>query len=247
MGVKPKIEKLVRQDPQEVIDRLQLQPGCVEPDMAYWEAVREQVIHPYLAVGTQWGSICTKYDINPDEAYTHLYELFARGHKFDDLRDKRQVVEYLKQAIRNFVKAKMPKEPSPEPSKTAQAADSKGGKKKRKRIPKPVITPDESAVARAAVCRPALDHLSAEDDRRRARVHAGAMKYWQEKPKRALVALLRCKGLSAKEIASFLQVVSKDSENYIRQVIHLAIGDMRQGCRLGDGGRRNGMNREGGV
>ena len=48
---------------------------------------------------------------------------------------------------------------------------------------------------------------------------------WQRNPRRALVLLLRyVKGLSAREVKNFLNVVT---ENYVNQVANIAKNDLR--------------------
>ena len=51
---------------------------------------------------------------------------------------------------------------------------------------------------------------------------------WEQNPRRALALLLRyVKGLSSREIRSFMDLAS---ENYVNQVVNVAKGDMRIRC-----------------
>lgn len=207
------IKDLVAADPAAVV-------ACLKAgDEAVWEAVRQEVVHPFLAEDTVNGQRIRSRNVDRDDIYDRLREKMVDGRKLDALRKPEAVLSFLRDYVRAFVSALF------EHKKDLFRAD--GTPRERRSVQLVFAERNDDADAPQdgieSFAQPAAEEPPEGEVYDSLRRNFDAL--WRRNPKRALVLLLRfVKRLSASEVRDFLDIVS---ENYVNQVVNLAKGDMR--------------------
>ena len=208
------IRGLVTADPAAVVDRLK------EGDMDYWEAVRREVINPFLADGTANGRRLKDKSVSRDDIYDRLWEKMVEERKLDALRKPEAVLTFLLDYTRSFVSGLF------EHKKDLVRPD--GTLRQRRKIQEVSVERDddsddtrESGIE--SLAQPSADEPPDGEVYETLRRSFEAL--WRKNPRRALVLLLRfVKRLSADDVRAFLDLVS---ENYVNQVVNVAKGNLQ--------------------
>ena len=177
-----------------------------EGDVDIWDSVRRDVIEPFLASGTAYGNKLVDRGKTPDDAYSYVLKKLLQERKIDNLRDSRQVVAFILERVKEYAHSLYRKE------KTELSID------RELEMPEATLERATRAVAET--------HAAEEGGELYSSVQEGFTHVWERNAQRAVVLLLsEVKGLSAREIQSFLQIAS---ENYVNQVVFRAKANLRE-------------------
>lgn len=201
-GLSSPIRELAAQDPEDVVQHL------MAADMGYWEAVKNEIVYPFLEPGTSLGRKIIDKNIDRDDIYSRLYEKMVLQGKLNALKNRKYVIDFIMQYVRAIVSSFFERKSSKKPVVISIDAVGDNGEDVGVDIPQPEPPP-----------------VSYEEWELREKVQTEFNVLWQRNPRRALVLLLRyVKGLSAREVKNFLNVVT---ENYVNQVANIAKNDLR--------------------
>ena len=233
------ILNLIKDDADNVVNRLKMS------DMVYWEAIKTEVIYPFLDANKPYGKRIIDKNVDRDDVYSHIYEKMVIERKLDNLRDKGQVcsfiIEYVKAYVSSLFERKpvvgedgvnRPKRPRKVVLVSVESADdTKDGGIEQIAEPNadfPTYKNVNGVISQRPVAPTGMPPDDGLPDSTLAVYQAlrtGFDDLWDRNPRRALVLLLRyVKGLSSREIRSFMDLAS---ENYVNQVVNIAKGDMR--------------------
>lgn len=201
-GLPRPIRELAAQDPEDVVQHL------MASDMGYWEAIKNEIVYPFLEPGTSFGRKISDKNIDRDDIYSRLYEKMVLQGKLNALKNKKYVIDFIIQYVRAIVSSFFERKSSKKPVVISLDAGGDDGVDVGVDIPQPEPPP-----------------VSYEEWELREKVQTEFNVLWQRNPRRALVLLLRyVKGLSAREVKNFLDVAT---ENYVNQVANIAKNDLR--------------------
>lgn len=207
------VAEFARQDPSELIRLLKI------PDMTYWEAIKNQILKPFLSFGTSYGMKMADKCVDVDDVYSHVFESLILKGALENIRNDECLVSfilsYAKSYINSFYGRRVKTSDGEEwraPCKIQTISLDAGDSKKECGIDKlPMLSDDE----------PSDEAFLTYQNTRE-----GFNLLWKKHPKRAVALLLRyVKGLSAREVCEFMDLAS---ENYVNQVVNVAKGDMRR-------------------
>lgn len=220
------IFSLIEKDASNVIEHL------LVPDMDYWEAVKVEVIYPFLDESKPYGRRIREKNIDRDDVYSHIYEKMVVERKLDKLRNKEQLCPFIIEYIKAYVRSLFEKKARQIEEIAIESVDDtkEGG---IEQFPQPNTSFSIYKTVNGVISqRPQESNTVPHDgDLPDAKLSAyqalrtGFDDLWEQNPRRALVLLLRyVKGLSSREIRSFMDLAS---ENYVNQVVNIAKGDIR--------------------
>ena len=203
------IRSLVEQDPLDVVRHLK------QSDMEYWEAVKNEILYPFLDENTTYGRRIRDKNVDRDEVYSFIYEKMVIQNKLEVLRAKKYILSYIIEYVKSYVRSLFERK-----RKDASICV-------RRRSCKPTFVELDSAAASGREFEYYL--LSQQDDEQKTDtqcIRTSFNKLWDDNPRRALVMLLRfVNGLTTREVKEFMDLAS---ENYVNQVVKLAKGDMQK-------------------
>ena len=236
------IRQLGEESPADVVEHLKMS------DMEYWEAVKKEILYPFLDEKKPYGRRILDKNVDRDDVYSHVYEKMVIEHKLENLRDKSQVcsfiIEYAKAYVSSLFDRRNPED------------ENGGGRQKRSRkIVEVLIDSDDDTkdggieqiaqsgsngstykIVNGVISQRHQEPLGLQSDDDLSdstlasyqNLRTGFDTLWEQNPRRALALLLRyVKGLSSREMRSFMDLAS---ENYVNQVVNVAKGDMRIRC-----------------
>ena len=232
------VRQSIENNPSKFVEHLKMS------DMVCWEAIKTEVIYPFLNENKPYGKRIIDKNVDRDDVYSHIYEKMVIEHKLDNLRDKSQLCSFIIEYVKAYVSSLFER-------KTTEEYSGDSGRRRRRKIELvSVESADETKdggieqIAQSNATfptyrtvngvisqRPQESSMLSDDELPDSRLSAyqalrtGFDDLWEQNPRRALVLLLRyVKGLSAREIRSFMDLAS---ENYVNQVVSVAKGDMR--------------------
>lgn len=217
---------LIKGDADNVVARLKMS------DMVYWEAIKTEVIYPFLDENKPYGKRIIEKNVDRDDVYSHIYEKMVVERKLDNLRNKEQLIPFIIEYIKAYVRSLFEKKARQIEEIAIESVDDtkEGG---IEQFPQPNTGFSTYKTVNGVISqRPQeFNSVPSDGDLPDAKLSAcqalctGFDDLWEQNPRRALVLLLRyVKGLSSREIRSFMDLAS---ENYVNQVVNIAKGDMR--------------------
>ena len=203
------IKDLVKQDSACVVEHL------LAADMNYWEAIKKDVIYPFLKPSTTYGRRIRDKNIDRDEVYDYVFEELVIKQKLTNLRNKSYVLSFIIERVKTYIRAKFERK-----------KNTCGGSKESPKQSTPVVISIDAVEGGIERFLPFEKDDFEENQIRYDYLHNSFGILWEQNPRRAIVLLLKyVNGLSAREIKSFMDLAS---ENYVNQVAKLAKGDMRE-------------------
>ena len=220
------ILSLIEKDANSVIEHLLMS------DMDYWEAVKVEVIYPFLDESKPYGRRIREKNVDRDDVYSHIYEKMVVGRKLDKLRNKEQLCPFIIEYIKAYVRSLFEKKARQVEEIAIESVDDtkEGG---IEQFPQPNTGFSTYKIVNGVISQRPQESNSVPSDGNLPDAKLSAYQalrtgfddLWEQNPRRALVLLLRyVKGLSSREIRSFLDMAS---ENYVNQVVNVAKGNMR--------------------
>lgn len=190
------IRELIHKDPDDVVERL------LQADMVYWEAIKRQVLYPFLHPRTYYGQLLRKLDLERDDIYEYIFNKMSVRKKLKDLRKKQYVLNFILDYVMAHIYYLLDKRSDED----FVSLDSFNGG----------IDPFPQSE----------EDTSEEEQLQYDKLHKCFHILWEQNPRRAIVLLLKyVNGLSAREIRSFMNLAS---ETYVNQVVSLAKGNMKK-------------------
>jgi len=207
------VAEFARQDPVELIRLLKI------PDMTYWEAIKNQILKPFLSFGTPYGMKMLDRNVDVEDVYSHVYEKMILKGALENLRDEECLVSFILSYVKSYVN-----------SFYGRRVKTSDGDEWRSPCKIETVSLDvgdgtsERGIEKLPA--PSNDELSDAAFLTYQNTREGFNLLWKKYPKRAVALLLRyVKGLSAREVCEFMDLAS---ENYVNQVVNVAKGDMRR-------------------
>ena len=214
----PDIRALAKNAPDELVSKL------AASDMAFWEAVKAQVLRPFFEGNAVYRRRMADANVELDDIYREVYMRMVPEGKLAALRKREFVCEDILEYAKAYVRAFFD---HPDYSRPA----SRTGRPRKPQI--------QYRDPRPADGSPGLENIPEEptaetddgdlDEKTLSTYEAlrdGFDTLWSRNPRRAVAVLLRyVKGLSAHEVKTFMDLVS---ENYVNQVVNIAKGDLRK-------------------
>ena len=194
------LENTTGQDKQDSID----QENVSTTHKAYWDAIWENVISPFLKPGTAYGDRMFDKNIGFSDVCEYIYNKMVVKGKLRDLRSKRYVLSFIIEYVQAYIRRKCEYRSSYE-DELISIESMPGG----------------------------IEHLAVEDDfdeqdlqSNYDYLHGSFDILWQKNPRKAVAYLLKyVNKLSAREIKLFMGLAS---ENYVYQVLHDTTEDMKK-------------------
>ncbi len=192
--------------------------------MVYWEAVKAQVLRPFFDNNAVYRRRMADANIQLDDIYCHVYMRMAQEGKLAALRKREFVCGFILEYAKAFVRNSFD---NPDDSRPAARTG-------RPRKPQLILMEHHPADGGPGLESFPQEQTSETDDNGLPEetlstyeaLRDGFDNLWSRNPRRAVAVLLHyVKGLSAREVQTFMDLVS---ENYVNQVVNIAKGDLRK-------------------
>lgn len=196
------LENTPGQDKQDSID----QENVSTNHKAYWDAIWENVVSPFLKPGTAYGDRMFDKNIGFADVCEYIYNKMVVKGKLRDLRSRRYVLSFIIEYVQAYIRRKCEYR-SVQEDESLSIESLPGGVEHLLTVEEDDFE-DTQLQYNYAYLRESFDIL------------------WQKNPRKAVAYLLKyVNNLSAREIKLFMGLAS---ENYVYQVLHDTTEDMKK-------------------